>query len=474
MNRLLVIDIPGLAKDHLEHMPHLSKLANSGSIRTLEVKPPAVTCSVQSTFLTGKTPAEHGVVANGWFFRDTNEVSFWHQSNALVSGEKVWEAARKKDSSFTCANMFWWFNMYSSVDYSVTPRPIYAADGRKIPDCYTEPSQLRNELTNRFGAFPLFKFWGPAADIDSTRWIRKAAQYVMEKYDPTLTLVYLPHLDYNLQRLGPNNPAILQDLQAVDDECSFLIEEAQKKGQQLLVLSEYTITETTRPIHINRVLRKKGRERGWLRVREEQGREMADVGASSAFAVCDHQIAHIYVPDSKLLDEVKKTVEAIPGVERVLDKKAQKKEGLDHERSGELVALSQPDSWFTYYYWLDDKKAPDYARTVDIHRKPGYDPVELFIDPKIRFPMLSIAWRILKKKLGFRTLMDVISLDATLVRGSHGRVADSPEKSPVIISSEKNTFSSKPDHEKIHATKVKSLMLKMIFSKLPFLDKTGF
>jgi len=479
MNPLLVIDIPGLTLDQLQSMPNLAKLAREGSLQNLELITPAVTCPVQSTFLTGEMPSRHGVVANGWFFRETSEVGFWKQSNALVSGEKVWEVGRKKNPSFTCANLFWWFNMYSNVDYSVTPRPMYTADGRKIPDCYTHPAGLRDELNEKLGVFPLFQFWGPGADIASTRWIRKAAEYVMCKSMPTLTLVYLPHLDYNLQRLGPNHPGIVNDLREIDAECGVLIDGARQQGQKILVLSEYAVSETTRPVHINRLFR----EKGWLAVRNEMGHEAPDFGASQAFAVCDHQVAHIYIRDKNIFADVKKALESLAGIERVLDKKTKKEFRLDHERSGELVAISQADSWFTYYHWLDDSKAPDYARTVDIHRKPGYDPVELFIDPKFRLPSVSIAWRLLKKKTGFRTLMDVISLDASLVKGSHGRVSNIPEKSPVIISSEKNTFPGgsrakrgiRPKKKRtgegasIHATEVKSLMLEMIFSEAPAL-----
>jgi hypothetical protein len=117
----------------------------------------------------------------------------------------------------------------------------------------------------------------------------------------------------------------------------------------------------------------------------------------------------------------------------VLCGEEKKQFGVDHERSGELVAIADVGAWFTYYYWFDDDGAPDFARTVDIHRKPGYDPVELFIDPQIKLPRLKVAGKVLKKKLGFRTLMDVIPLDAGLVRGSHGRLPTVDEDYPVLI-----------------------------------------
>ena len=309
---------------------------------------------------------------------------------------------------------------------------MYPADGRKLPDIYTTPAGLRDELQQRLGQFPLFRFWGPAADIVSSRWIGRCALDVFERQRPTLTLVYLPHLDYNLQRLGPDHPRIAQDVAEVDQVCGELIEAAQRAGARVIVLSEYGITAVSKPVHINRALR----EAGYIQVREELGRELLDAGASRAFAVADHQIAHIYVAEPALVPEVKALVEALPGVERVLDEAGKRQAGLDHPRSGELVAISRADSWFTYYYLLDEARAPDFARTVDIHRKPGYDPVELFLDPQLPLAKARIAWRLAQKILGFRYLMDVISLDATLVKGSHGRPTDRAEDGPLFISSE--------------------------------------
>jgi predicted AlkP superfamily pyrophosphatase or phosphodiesterase len=411
---------------------------------------------VQSTFLTGALPREHGIVANGWYFRDMSEVLLWRQSNRLVQAEKIWETARRRDPAFTCANMFWWYNMYSSVDLSATPRPMYPADGRKLPDIYTQPPELRDELQSALGQFPLFHFWGPTADIVSSEWIGKAAQRVMEKSKPTLTLVYLPHLDYNLQRLGPNHPAIASDVTAVDAVCGELIEAARRQGAHVVALSEYGMSEVSKPVHINRALR----EAGLLRVREELGRELLDAGASDAFALADHQIAHVYVARPELVGDVAKLLREMPGVERVLDDAGKQELGLDHPRSGELVAIARADSWFTYYYFLDDARAPDFARTVDIHRKPGYDPVELFVDPALRLPKLRVAARLAQKKLGMRYLMDVIGLDATLVKGSHGRVTDRAENGPLFITSAPGLIGEGD----VSATAVKSALLEHIFA----------
>jgi predicted AlkP superfamily pyrophosphatase or phosphodiesterase len=459
MHPTIVINVVGLTPRMIgPDTPALQRLAATGGVRQLATVVPAVTCPVQTTFLTGLLPREHGIVANGWYFRDLSEVLFWRQSNRLVTGERVWEAARRRDPAFTCANMFWWYNMYASTDIGVTPRPLYPADGRKIPDCYTAPGELRDELTQRFGRFPLFSFWGPATNIVASEWIARSAIHVRRERNPTLTLIYLPHLDYVLQRDGPGSPKVAGDLRQVDALCGEIIEDARRDGARIIVLSEYGIAPVSKPIDINRALRRAR----LIAVREEElGREQLDPGASAAFAVADHQIAHIYVTAKDRLAEVKALVASLPGVERVLDDTTKAEFGLDHARSGELVALSRADSWFTYYYWLDDAKAPDYARTVDIHRKPGYDPVELFLDPAIRFPRLSIGWRLAKRALGSRTLMDVIPLDATLVKGSHGRPTDDPMDGPVLIGSDAALLPP----QSVAATDVKALILHHLFDE---------
>lgn len=461
MKSTLVILAVGLSPDLVgEHTPRLKQLASRGALRPLSTVTPAVTCTVQSTLLTGQMPAGHGAVANGWYFHDLSEIMFWRQSNRLVTGEKIWEAGKSQNGGFTCAKMFWWYNMYSSADWSATPRPMYPADGRKIPDHYTFPGALHDELDGRFGQFPLFKFWGPLADITSTDWIGQATQYVMAEKDPTLTLTYLPHLDYNLQRLGPDlsHPTVQQDLRDIDRVCGELIDYADATNRQTIVVSEYGITPVTDAVHINRALR----QAGLIAVRpEEFGREILDAGASAAFALADHQVAHIYVNDNSRLGEVRNIVEKLDGVEQVLDRHGISQAGLDHPRSGALVAISKPDRWFSYYYWLDDKLAPDFARTVDIHRKPGYDPVELFFDPAIRAPMLASAWRLAKRKIGMRALMDVISLrDTQLVKGSHGRLTDNPDHGPLVISSRADLLPDGP----VAATDFKQLVLNHVFN----------
>jgi predicted AlkP superfamily pyrophosphatase or phosphodiesterase len=456
MRSTLVLNVVGLTPSLLSSAtPNLARLAAGGGVRPLMTVTPAVTCPAQTTMITGVLPREHGIIANGWYFRQLSEILFWRQSNRLVSGERVWDAARRRDPTFTCANLFWWYNMYSSADIGVTPRPIYRADGRKVPDHYAAPAALRDELNRRLGPFPLFRFWGPATDITSSQWISRCALHVYATRKPTLTLVYLPHLDYNLQRLGPSHPDIARDLSGIDALCGELIETWSREGARVIVLSEYGITAVDRPVHINRALR----QAGLIEVREELGRELLDPGASAAFAVADHQVAHVYCNRPRAVAEVKLLLEKLPGVERVLDADGIRALGLDHPRSGELVAIADAASWFSYYYWLDDARAPDFARTVEIHRKPGYDPVELFIDPAIRAKWLSLGWRLAKQRLGFRTLMDVIPLTADLVKGSHGRLTDQPDQGPLFMSSEALLLPSGA----VHACAVKSLILDHLF-----------
>ena len=459
IRQLVVINVVGLTHEMIGiNTPNIRRLLDTGFARPMGTVLPAVTCTVQATLLTGLMPSQHGIVANGWYFRDLAEVMFWKQSNHLIHGERVFQTARNRNASHTTAKMFWWYNMYADVQWSVTPRPSYPADGRKLPDIYSEPPEIRDELQNKLGRFPLFNFWGPTADIRSSTWIADASVDVFLRCQPSMLLVYLPHLDYNLQRLGPDHPQIAEDIRLVDREAGKLIDVARGADADVVVLSEYGITEVNQPIHINRALR----DAGYLSVRlEPLGWESLDCGASRAFAVADHQVAHVYVKRTHEAASVKALLERLDGVERVMDRDAQRAAGIDHERSGELVCVSQRNAWFTYYFWLDDRLAPDYARTVDIHRKPGYDPVELFVDPTIQFPRLRIANRLARKLLGFRYYMDMIGLDAGVVRGSHGRLPDEKRMSqdgPVFICSSKQV-----ETDELHATDVRNLLLNLQF-----------
>lgn len=455
MQRTAVILVVGLSESLLAHAPRLRAFASRNAVRTLVPPLPAVTCSVQSSMLTGRPVSGHGIVGNGWYNREMSEVQFWKQSNHLVDGEKIWHEARRRDPSFTVAKLFWWYNMYADVDFAVTPRPIYKADGRKLPDVHTHPADLRERLQATLGTFPLFTFWGPGADITSTRWIADAARLVEEWHTPTLSLVYLPHLDYPLQKLGPDDPRIPGEVALVDAVAGDLIDAYERRGVEPLVVSEYGIERVETPVHVNRVLR----SAGLLAVREEDGLEVLDAGASSAFAVADHQVAHVYVRNPSDVVRVAELCRGTPGVGEVLGVDEMRARGVQHERSGELLVVAAPGAWFTYYYWLDDAKAPDFARTVDIHRKPGYDPVELFLAPGVGKG--HIAWRLLKRKMGFRALMDVIPLDATLVKGSHGRVEVPTGARPLIIGGRGDGLGR--DGQAVPAERVRSIILGSLF-----------
>ena len=454
MRPLLVLNVVGLTPALLPYTPRIAAVGRDGFTAPLGTVLPAVTCSTQSTMLTGRLPREHGIVANGWYFRDLSEVWLWRQSNRLVGceDEKLWNVARRRfGPECTTAQMFWWYNMYAHVDWSVTPRPVYPSDGRKLPSIYAEPPALKDDLQGALGTFPLFNFWGPTADIKSSDWIARATRRVMQEKNPTLTLCYLPHLDYDLQRFGPEGPEAKRACAEIDRVAGELIDWARGRGCTVVVLSEYGITPCTDAVHINRVLREAGLLRAQL---VDPGWELLDAGASDAFAVSDHQIAHVYVSDPARIATVKTLLEAVDGIDRVLDRAEQAAFGLDHARSGELVCIATPERWFSYYYWLDEGRMPDFARTVDIHRKPGYDPAELLIDPRIALPKLKIAATLLKKLMGFRYYMNVIGLDTRVVKGTHGRLPARDEDGPVFLCSDRG-----PARDRLAMTDVRDVLL---------------
>ncbi|GAA2453898.1 alkaline phosphatase family protein [Actinomadura vinacea] len=449
---LVVLDVVGLTPRLLPHMPNLSKLAADGFQAELGTVLPAVTCSVQSTLLTGELPSGHGVVGNGWYFRDLGEVLLWRQHNALVGGEKVWQALKREHPGYTVANVCWWYAMGADVDWTVTPRPIYYADGRKEPDCYAWPPPLHDRLTARLGDFPLFTYWGPRAGLESSRWICRAARLLLAEERPDLTLVYLPHLDYDLQRYGPDDPRAGQAAAALDELLGPLLAAARERGATTVALSEYGITRASRPVEINRALRRAG----LLHVHTQDGMEYLDPWTSRAFAVADHQIAHVYVRDPADLGRVRSLLAELDGVDRILDADGKAEAGLDHERSGDLVAVAASNAWFAYYYWLDDSRAPDFARLVEIHRKPGYDPAELFMDPADRAVKLRAAMALARKKAGLRYMMNVVPLNGRMVRGTHGRLPADPADGPVLICSDPSVA-----RDRYHATEVKDLLLRL-------------
>ncbi len=404
MSKLCILNVVGLTPKLSDHAPRMLQL---GTPQPWRSPLPAVTCTSQATMLTGLPPREHGIVGNGWYFRDTGEIRFWQQSNRLIQGPKFYDGVQT-------AKLFWWFNQGAPVQWFVTPKPHYGCDGSKAFGILDE---TECDLAKQLGDFPFHGFWGPKAGLPSSDWIARAAALVLRQNQPQLTMVYLPHLDYDFQRLPLHDPARVAEV----DRCAGLVIDAAREiGARTIVVSEYGLVPVDQPILINRALR----SANLLAVRDGPYGEMLMPMDSRAFAVVDHQLAHIYVADRNDVPHVKRLVESLPGVEAVVEPGELE---LDHPRSGELIAIARANAWFAYYYWLDDDCAPDFARTVDIHRKPGYDPCELFMTSPLR-----AAWRLGQKKLGFRYRMDVIPLDPTLVKGSHG-LRPAADAGPVII-----------------------------------------
>lgn len=456
MSKVLLLDIVGLTPRALAAMPRLAALGRAGGQVGLDTILPAVTCSVQSTMLTGLAPREHGIVGNGWYFRGLGDPLLWRQHNKLVAGEKVWETARRSRPELRTANLGWWFAMGATTDVTVTPRPIYHADGRKSPDAYVRPAALHDQLVGALGEFPLFQYWGPTATIKSSAWLAEATRGVItERWGPApdLAMAYLPHLDYDLQRFGPNGAEADRAARELDDAIAPLLDDAADRGYTVIAVSEYGIEQASRPVDVNRALRRAG----LLEVYVQDGREQLDPWTSRAFAVADHQVAHVYVPDAADLPRVSALLRELEGVDEVLDREAQARYGLDHERSGDLVVVAEPGAWFTYYFWLDDDRAPEYARGVDIHRKPGYDPAELFFDPADRLAKAKAGVNLVKKKVGLRYAMSTVPLDPTCVRGTHGRLPTSRRDAPMVVTSDPGLL---PDVEALPAAGVRDLVLR--------------
>jgi predicted AlkP superfamily pyrophosphatase or phosphodiesterase len=430
---LVLINAVGLTRRLLPMATRLKAIADAGWTYSLEEVVPAVTCTAQASMLTGKAPRHHGIVGNGWLFRETGEIRFWQQANSLLQAEPVYATAarlaRERGRGFRSAKLFWWFNQGAAVNISVTPKPYYGADGNKVFGITGTPAGLTEQLERELGKFPFHTFWGPNAGLPCTQWIARAAAEVLDRERPDLTLVYLPHLDYDPQRFGPSGCEMNRLVGELDAACAPLLDRARSVGARVWVVSEYGHRDVSQPVLLNRVLRKAG----LLVVRPGPFGETLDTFDSRAFAVCDHQLAHVYVHREEDLDRVRELLIQEPGVALIFAGEHRREIGLKHPRAGDLVALAKPEAWFAYPYWLDDRMAPDFARTVDIHRKPGYDPCELFFDPKLLWPRGRALRRLIQKKLGFRTLFDVVPLEPNLVKGSHGVPARRFEDRPVLI-----------------------------------------
>lgn len=418
-DRVVLLSIPGLRKQDLAHMPALAKLAAGGDQTTLVPSFPAVTCPVQANMTTGRPPREHGVIANGFYWRDKHEVEMWTAWNDCILRPQIWDVLHDHDPTLTSAV---WFPLHSKgcgADYICTPAPIHNPDGTESLWCYTKPTEMYGTLRDTLGHFPLQHFWGPLSNIKSTAWICDSAVWAARQYKPRFSYVYLPHLDYAAQKFGPDSEQAIKALGELDDVLGRLFEgvnSAYPDGAPLwLVASEYTIVPVDHVEYPNRVLR----EAGLLTVkRDADDREQLDFANSGAWALVDHQFAHVFVHNPADVAAVADLFRGRDGIAEVLVGDERGRYELDHERAGEVVLISKPNSWQAYYWWFDDALAPKYASTVDIHRKPGYDPVEMHLNMATRST----------------------PLDATLVRGSHGAPARDESQRGLIISSEKGVL----------------------------------
>jgi predicted AlkP superfamily pyrophosphatase or phosphodiesterase len=444
----------------LAHAPNINAIAKQGWRRSLRECWPAVTCTAQATLLTGQTPERHGIVANGWLFRDTGEVRLWQQSNRLIQAEPLYVTAQRlaaeRGRTFRCAKLFWWFNQGAEVELSVTPKPYYGADGNKVFGITGRPAGLTERLEKQFGPFPFHTFWGPKSGRACTSWIARCAAEIIESERPDLTLVYLPHLDYDPQRHGPSGCDMARLVQELDDDFAVLADAAALVDAKVWVFSEYGHVDVRRPVYLNRALR----QAGLLAVRPGPFGETLETFESRALAVCDHQLAHVYVRQPEDIERVRELLALVSGVARVYGGAERQELELDHPRSGELIVVAERDAWFAYPFWLDDRHAPDYARTVDIHRKPGFDPCELFFAPHLTWPAERVIRRLVQKKLGFRTLFDVIPLNAGLVRGSHGLPALDSDDGSLLLG-----HGSEPPTGRLRMTEVRDLLLGALFEE---------
>ncbi len=397
---IVVIDLVGAVPSHFGEpclFPELARIFRPGGIRPLRPVFPALTCPVQVSMTTGVSPSEHGIIANGLFDRAEQKVRLWTWPASKIERPPVWEMLRKRLPGAKTAVMFFQGRKAASADIYVNPHPKHTPDGRTIPWCDSSPAGLYEELVEKLGHFPLHKYWGPMAGLDSSRWILQGSLHTLARFKPELSLVYVPHLDYVGQRCGPDSDEFAAEAGNIDALVAQFIrdlDQAFSPSEPAVVLvSEYAMARVSGAALPNVALR----DAGLLEVREQDGHELPAVAASRAFAMVDHQVAHVYVQQDAL-EHAAAVLGQLDGVAEVCQGGRLSELGVAHPNSGELVLLAQPDTWFAYYWWHDPAKAPAFARTVDIHRKPGYDPVELFWDAQT----------------------SSIPLDPGLVQGSHG------------------------------------------------------
>jgi len=420
---VVLLSVPHLREKDVARMQNLQEMTAGGEIVDLVPSFPAVTCPVQANMTTGRLPDKHGVIANGFYWRDRDEVEMWTSPNDCIEAPQLWDFLYHHERGLVSAA---WFPLHSKecgAEYICTPAPIHNPDGTETLWCYTRPEDLYPKLREALGDFPLHRFWGPLANIESTRWIVESAILLAQEYRPNFFYIYLPHLDYAAQRDGPESAAAMKAVQELDEVLGRLmagLRDAYDGDPLWLVAGEYVITPVERVVYPNRILR----EAGLLKVREEKEAENLETENSAAWDLAGNQEAHIYVKDAEpeVIEKVVGLFRGLPGVDEVLALEERARYHLNHPRSGEVILSAQPDAWFAYYYWLEDHLAPPFARKVDIHRKPGYDPVELFFDPNTRG----------------------IPLKAELVQGSHGAPARDKSQRTVLISSHPGILPPEP------------------------------
>lgn len=421
-NRLVVFNIVGLESSNIfsEDLPNIQQIAEEGVYTPVMPVFPAVTSTVQASLLTGKYPNEHGIISNGVYDRLNHYVSFWEQNSSRVKSNRIWDLKERKTADgIESAVLFWQNTLYANSDVVLTPKPLHFED-RTIMWCYSRPSGFYEDvIVPKLGEFDLATYWGPLASYKSSEWITSATEIILETQKPSMLFTYLPHVDYSAQRFGKSSNEVRSDLLRADNMVGKVTDRMKKLGildrTEVVILSEYPFNDVTGYIDINLLLR----DEGLLKFRQIAGYEFIDFEYSEAFAMVDHQVAHIYIKKPDRIKVIRRMLSKNPGIDKLLSTPEEKHDYLiDHPLSGDLIAISEKDKWFTYYWWYDVDVAPPFASMVDIHRKPGYDPVELFFD----------------KNKG------CIPLDARLIKGSHGRLPeiDSAASSSIFITSKKS------------------------------------
>jgi len=399
--KLLIIDVAALGWDLLQR--HDRAELEGLSFAPAEAVFPAVTCVAQASFRTAAAPADHGMVANGLYLPELRKPMFWEQSSALVSGERIWAGLRRRGGKV--AILFWQQSMGEQVDILMTPAPIHKHHGGMIQDCYCRPEWLYEDACKAIGSpFKLRQYWGPLASAKVGDWIARATARVLtdSRLAPEVCLTYLPTLDYDLQRHGPHSPQAGKALDILAAQLRVILLAAGEAGYETIVFGDYAIAPTSGPAVLPNLALA---EAGLFATRNVRGMLYPDFHTSRAFAIVDHEIAHVHAADASAADEAREVLESTPGIADVLDAEAQAAIGLHCRRSGQLVAAAAEGTWLAYPWWTQRKQAPDYATHVDIHNKPGFDPCELFFG----WPPMST------------------SLDTSRIRGSHGRVGPGRE-----------------------------------------------